>query len=71
MLLTLLIELQGFKQRGYLHVQDVQNNFKGGILKIYINLFMQTTRFFYHQIIGLETAIRINLMEKLKIEALP
>jgi len=71
MLLTLLIELQSFKQKGYLHVQDMQNNFKGNILKIYINLFMQTTRFFYHQIIGLETTIRINLMEKLKIEALP
>ena len=70
MLLTLLIQLQGFKQRGYLHVQDVQNNFKGGIMKIYINLFIQTTRFFYHQIIGLEIAKRINLMEKLKIEVL-
>jgi hypothetical protein len=54
MLLTLLIELQGFKQRGYLHVQDVQINFKGGILNIYINLFMQTTWFFYQQIISLE-----------------
>jgi hypothetical protein len=54
MLLTLLIELQGFKQGGYLHVQDVQINFKGGILKIYINLFTQTTRFFYQQIISLE-----------------
>jgi hypothetical protein len=54
MLLTLLIELQGFKQRGYLHVQDVQINFKGGIIKIYINLFTQTTWFLYQQIISLE-----------------
>jgi hypothetical protein len=71
MLLTLLIELQGFKQRVYFHVQDVQNNFKGGILNIYINLFKKTIGFFYHHIIGLETTIRINLMEKLKIKALP
>jgi hypothetical protein len=54
MLLTLLIELQGLKQRGYMHVQDVQINFKRGILKIYINLFMQTTWFFYQHIIILE-----------------
>jgi hypothetical protein len=54
MLLTLLIQFQGFKQRGYFHVQDVQINFKGGNLKIYINLFTQTTWFFYQQIISLE-----------------
>jgi hypothetical protein len=71
MLLTLIIGLQGFKQRGYLHVQDVQNNFKGSILNIYINAFTQTTWFFYHHIIGLEISRRIYLMEKLKIEALP
>ena len=70
MLLTLINELQGFKQRGYLLVQDVQNNFKGGILKIYIKLFTQTIEFFYDHIIGLEIAKRINLMEKLKIEVL-
>jgi hypothetical protein len=38
--------LQGFKQRGYLHVQDVKINLKGNILKIYTNLFVQTTRYF-------------------------
>ena len=31
MLLTLITKMQGFKQRGYLLVQDVQNNFKGGV----------------------------------------
>ena len=51
MLLTLLIELQGFKQRGYLHVQDVQNHFKGDVLKVFINLFMQTTTLLYDEII--------------------
>lgn len=71
MLLTLLIELKGFKQRGYSHVQDVLNNFKGDILNIYINLFMKTIGFLYQHIIGLETTTRINLMENLKIKALP
>ena len=53
-----------------MHVQDLHNNFKGGILNIYINLFTQTIGFFYHEIIGLEIAKIINLMEKLKIEVL-
>ena len=44
---------------------------KGNILKIFVNLFMHTTGFFYHQLIGLETSLRIDLMEILKIEALP
>jgi hypothetical protein len=47
MILTLLIELRGFKKRGYFHVQYVKINFKGGIVKIYINLFTKTTWFFY------------------------
>ena len=67
MLLILIIELQGFKQKGYFHIQDVKNNFKGGILKIYINVFTQTMGFFYHHIIGLEIAKRINLVKKLTI----
>lgn len=38
----------GFKQKGYLHLQDVQNNFNGIILNIYKNIIMQTTGLFYH-----------------------
>ena len=62
--------IEGLQTKGIFACLRCVEQFQGGIIKIYINLSMQAIGFFYHQIIGLEIAKRINFMEKLKIEVL-